>query len=291
MIGFVAPAKGSWRIGELSRRVGVSPSTLRAWESRYGLLKPRRSAGNYRLYGPSDESRVRRLRALMEEGLSVGEAARAALQSGDRPEISSDRIPRLREELLEAFEAYDEAGVHEALDRLLAGTPVDRALREVVLPVLHELGERWSRGSLDVGEEHFGSNLIEDKLRALAAERKPGSGPMVVLACAPGELHSIGLCCMEVGLRSRGARVTYLGRDTPPESIERACRKVKPDLVVLSAVTPGPLRSLEGKLSLPAGTRLAIGGAGASAEIAAELGAELLATDPLSAAERLLAGG
>ena len=67
------------RIGELSRRLGVSDHVLRAWESRYGLLQPVRSAGGFRLYSEADESRVRRMQAHLAHGLSAAEAARAVL--------------------------------------------------------------------------------------------------------------------------------------------------------------------------------------------------------------------
>ena len=40
------------RIGELSRRTGVRAETIRAWERRYGLIEPARSAGGFRLYSP-----------------------------------------------------------------------------------------------------------------------------------------------------------------------------------------------------------------------------------------------
>jgi DNA-binding transcriptional MerR regulator len=66
------------RIGELSRRAGVSPELLRAWERRYGLLRPARSAGGYRLYSADDEARIRRMQAHLSEGLSAAEAARLA---------------------------------------------------------------------------------------------------------------------------------------------------------------------------------------------------------------------
>jgi len=70
------------RIGELSRRLGVSDHVLRAWESRYGLLQPVRSAGGFRLYSEADESRVRRMQGYLAEGLAAAEAARAAPRSG-----------------------------------------------------------------------------------------------------------------------------------------------------------------------------------------------------------------
>src|SRR6185312_12274442 len=68
------------RIGELSRRLGVSVHVLRAWESRYGLLQPTRSTGGFRLYSAADEERIRRMQAHLAEGLSAAEAARTVLR-------------------------------------------------------------------------------------------------------------------------------------------------------------------------------------------------------------------
>ena len=70
------------RIGELSRRVGVSEHLLRAWESRYGLLSPVRSPGGYRLYSAGDEQRVRRMQFHLAQGLRAAEAARATITEG-----------------------------------------------------------------------------------------------------------------------------------------------------------------------------------------------------------------
>lgn len=75
---------GLVRIGELSRRVGISDHTLRAWETRYGLLRPHRSSGGFRLYSADDERRVRRMSHLLGRGLSPAEAARVVL--GERDE-------------------------------------------------------------------------------------------------------------------------------------------------------------------------------------------------------------
>jgi MerR family transcriptional regulator, light-induced transcriptional regulator len=71
------------RIGELARRTGLSPDLLRAWERRYGALQPVRSAGNYRLYTPADESRVRAMAARVAAGVPAAEAARLVLEGGE----------------------------------------------------------------------------------------------------------------------------------------------------------------------------------------------------------------
>src|ERR1051326_51442 len=72
------------RIGELSKRSGVSPELLRAWERRYGLLRPQRSPGGLRLYAPEDLERVRAMQRHLADGLAAAEAA--ALASRARPE-------------------------------------------------------------------------------------------------------------------------------------------------------------------------------------------------------------
>ena len=96
MRGSVPP---TMRIGELAAKVGVSTHVLRAWESRYGLLRPVRSAGGYRLYGHEDERRVREVIALRDQGVSAVEAARrvlAAERAGSSPSRArpSTRPPR-----------------------------------------------------------------------------------------------------------------------------------------------------------------------------------------------------
>src|SRR5215210_1718631 len=74
-----------WRIGELGRRVGLSPDVLRAWERRYGLLQPRRSRSGQRLYSPADEARVRRMLDHMDAGYAPAVAARLALAPAREP--------------------------------------------------------------------------------------------------------------------------------------------------------------------------------------------------------------
>ena len=81
------------RIGELSRRLGVTDHVLRAWESRYGLLQPVRSAGGFRLYSAADEGRIRQMQAYLAEGLSAAEAARTVLREDRNASAAQPRPP------------------------------------------------------------------------------------------------------------------------------------------------------------------------------------------------------
>ena len=281
------------RIGELSRRAGVSGHVLRAWERRYGLLQPVRSEGGFRLYTEADERRVGRMRNHLARGLSAAEAAQATLQDdasgragppGLLPAAASGLAGMLRE----ALDAFDEPTVQAVLDRLLSDLSVTVVMREIVLPYLAELGGRCERGDASIAQEHFASNLIRGRLAGLARGWGDGSGPRAILACPPGEQHDLALMIFGVALNRHGWRIDYLGVDTPIEELTRTAAARLPDLVVLAATQPGMLEPLATELATLAGTApLALAGAGAAAQLAAAVGARRLDTDPVTAAETI----
>ena len=274
---------GLLRIGELSRRVGISPELLRAWEKRYGLLSPSRTAGGLRLYSAEDESRIARMRDLIADGLSAAEAARFVRQVERAP--AQVGATEFRDQLRDALDRFDEAGAQLALDHTLAAVGVDAALQDVVMPYLHELGERWACERATVGQEHFASNVIQGRLRALARGWDQGVGPRAVLACPPGELHELGLICFGLSLRARGWRITYLGADTPTVCIEDVIADPGARITVLAAVTPARFNAARDALTgVAARGRVAIAGAGADASLASSLGAEHLDSGPVQAA-------
>ena len=284
------------RIGELSRRVGVSDHLLRAWESRYGLLRPMRSPGGFRLYSEADESRIRAMQAYLAEGLSAAEAARATLggaTAGAAPvpgAVPPAGMPAPGEyfaALRQALDAFDEPAAQAVLDRALADLSVPAVLRDVVLPYLAGLGERWQRGTASVAVEHFASSVIRGRLAGLARGWGSGHGPQALLACPPGEQHDLALMMFGIMLHHHGWRVGYLGANTPVEELARAAGVSRPDLVVLAAARPQALEPLRAELAdLARRVPLALAGAGATAQFAGAAGARLMAGDPVTEAER-----
>jgi DNA-binding transcriptional MerR regulator len=281
-----AGATGYVRIGELSRRAGVSTDLLRAWERRYGLLHPIRSEGGFRLYSPRDEQRVALMRGHLERGLSAAQAARLILAETERRPDKSPALARGAESLRQALDALDESAAHTALDTLLANLSLETVLGEVVMPYLHELGERWERGEASVADEHFASNLLRGRLLGLARGWDRGLGPRALLACAPGELHDLALIVFGLALRERGWRITYLGPDTPLDSLENAARTLEPAAVVIAVTNPQRLAGTEASLRKVArSVPLWIAGAGASPKVTEKAGARHLDADPLGGAD------
>jgi DNA-binding transcriptional MerR regulator len=272
------------RIGEVAQRTGVEPALLRAWERRYRVLLPRRSEGGFRLYGDEDVERVKRMQQLIAGGVSAAEAARlvdvdAALPAG---------TPLDPAELLEALERLDDVGANAILDRYLAGLSTETVVRDAIVPVLRALGDGWERGDVTVGQEHFASTVLRGRLLALARGWDQGGGPSVVLACAPGEQHDLPLVMLGLALRARGWRVTFLGADTPLESVADAARRVHADAAVVAAVMPGLLDRLSSTLKgIARQRRLVLAGPGTTPALARRVGAGFLDGDPIAAADGL----
>jgi MerR family transcriptional regulator, light-induced transcriptional regulator len=299
------PEPGYLRIGELARRTGISPELLRAWERRYGLPRPARSQGGYRLYTAADEARIRRMQDHLAHGVAAAEAARLAVDAEAAeqdtgipqpavpapPATTAASPPPLQAaagELAEALDRFGEEPAHAVLDRLLAAYRIETVLRDLLIPYLHDLGERWERGEVSVAQEHFAANLLRGRLLGLARGWGQAQGPAAVLACLPGEQHDLGLLSFGITLQRRGWRIVYLGPDTPIASIHQAIGRLAPDLIVLTGTVPDRFAAhAEAIADLARQAPVALGGAGATAELAARAGARLLDSDPVTAAERL----
>ena len=282
------------RIGELSRRTGVGVDTLRAWERRYGLLRPQRSSGGFRLYGTSDQERVRAMKALIDSGVSAAEAARLttsalspAARSGQGEE-GSDHAERLAA----ALDRFDEADANAILDDAIARFTVDAVVSRVLLPVLNAIGTRWESGEVSVAEEHFATALLRGRMLSLGRNWGAGSGPLALLAGPPGERHDLGLIAFGLVLQERGWRIALLGGDTPIETISEPVAKLAPNAVVLAAVTREPLEAVADQIrALASGTPVLIGGEGADDGLAERLGARSLQHDPVAAAAGMPGAG
>lgn len=261
---------------------GIAPATLRAWERRYGVLSPGRSDGGYRLYSERDVATLRWLKAQVDAGVSISRAV-ALLQmrheAGEHPELELPRYARfvtavgeirgkesLINELVEALVAFQEPLAEGVLNEAFALYAVDVVAEEIMTPALVEIGERWHLGEVSVAQEHFATAFLRRRLATLFhAYPQPLAGPLAFTAAAPAEWHDVGILLVSMALRRHGWRVLYLGQNMPAEGLVREARKLKPDLICISAATPEGAAGLEpiyrDVMALPEGRpQLAFGG-------------------------------
>jgi MerR family transcriptional regulator, light-induced transcriptional regulator len=243
-----------YNIKAVSRLTGIPADTLRRWESRYQVISPRRTEGGYRLYSQRDVDTIHWLKGKLDDGLSISRAcemlrhmggapvpaapassARAASRpTGDEPAVES--FEALRESLLDAFRAVDEERAGAALTEALGLYSVEEVCLRILQPALVQVGEGWLEGEIPVATEHFASAFVRNRLSNLFhSSHYNAHGPLVLVACAPGEFHELGPLFLAVFLRRGGFRVVYLGQNVPLESLEGMIESMQPDAVCVSA--------------------------------------------------------
>ncbi len=230
----VSPAsEPAYPIRTVSALTGINPITLRAWERRYGLVKPKRSAGGQRLYSRGDIDAVQRFIALRDRGVAAGPAVAAG-----EPEpvaVAPQRWRAWRLQLAAAIAQFDEARLEELYEDMLALYPIERVTRDALVPLLAELGDRWRNQPGGVAEEHFFAVYLRNKLGARYHHRSTAAtGPKLLVACLPGEQHEIGAFLFALAAHERGHRLVLLGADTPLAELAYAARRAQADAIVIS---------------------------------------------------------
>jgi DNA-binding transcriptional MerR regulator len=220
-------------VAELRRSYpDVTHSSLRFLE-REGLIAPIRTPGGHRLFRPGDVERIRQIKTWQAQRLSLDEIRQrlAALQGLEQSATLADHF--LREALAGDFAAASQLIL--GADDL--GMPLMRLFGDVLRPALQEVGTRWERGGLPVGQEKEVSELARDLISELSrrhADPDP-HGPIVVAACVAGERHELGLRMVIGLLRERGWRVHFLGADVAPRFLVETVLLRGPAVVLLSA--------------------------------------------------------
>ena len=286
-----------YRIRVVADLVGMSEPLLRAWERRYGLVKPRRTPGGYRAYTAQDVELLRRVKQLTEQGVSIAEAARHAPQlrrelargdpSAAPPADSSpsamERTATWAAALVDCALTFDGERAQAVLDEALAALPPLEVFDRVVVPAQVEVGTRWHRGEITTAGEHLVTQVVRARLQSLLVGRRPRGARHVVCASLPGDDHDVGLLGAALRFREAGWRVSYLGPRTPADSLGHLVERRRRDVVALAAQLDRGAEALRRDLAevlaaLPPGTRVVVGGAAARAhpEAVQALGAEVV---------------
>lgn len=242
-----------YTIKEAALRAGVSIPVLRAWERRYGIVRPARTASGYRLYDDPSIERLRAMRRLVDSGWSPSQAARqietegipveSAVSTGTMPPDTDARSGAhdtrdLATEFVAAAAALDERRIEALLDDLFAGGSFERVVDDWLMPALRALGEAWATGAVSVGGEHAASYAV---LRRLSASFEAAGGTSrdrpVLVGLPPGSRHEIGALAFATAARRRGIGVVYLGADVPRDSWIEAARTTKARAIVIAIPT------------------------------------------------------
>jgi methanogenic corrinoid protein MtbC1 len=160
-------------------------------------------------------------------------------------------IATLRDDYLAALLSGDATRARWIADTALEeGVPVRELYLEVLAPALEEIGDRWAAGELTVAHEHYATSVTQGIISVLAPHLRmpPDSGRLAVVACTPGELHSLGAQMVADFLEGEGWEVLSLGAATPGADLAALVDDERPDLVALSTSVAGNVEAAEDTL-------------------------------------------
>jgi DNA-binding transcriptional MerR regulator len=234
-------------------QTGLNPATIRAWERRYGLPRPRRTEGGHRQYSQRDVDTLNWLIARQDEGMSISHAVelwQSLLDKGQDPlpreetqgavvaqvYLTGEQIDELRQAWVSACLAFDRESAEQILARAFALFPPETVCFELLREALVEIGEGWHQGQITVQQEHFTSALSEQRLEMLiAAAPPPTRRERIIVSAAPGEFHIFGPLLLAFLLRRQGWDVIYLGANVPAGDLDVTINQLQPQLVIVSA--------------------------------------------------------
>lgn len=214
---------------------GMNPITLRAWERRYGLITPVRTPSGRRMYTPEHIERVHRIRACLAKGMEISQVARS-LDAGTDEGAPSDEWTQYRARMASAVARFDEDALDEAYDAALSVHRLELVTKNVLLPLLADLGRRWESAEASISEEHFFTTYVRNKIGARFHHRARGrTGPKILAACGPGEQHEIGLLLFALAAHDAGMRPVLLGANSPLGELAAASSRASCQAIVISS--------------------------------------------------------
>ena len=252
-----------------ARLTGLSPELLRAWERRHRVVEPLRTPGGTRRYSAADLERLRLVKAAVDAGHRISQVAR--LEPAELKRVSADAETRPAgrlDAILAALHHFDSGEVQRLLSLQLSALGAARFAREIAVPLVREIGERWANGQMGIAREHLASSVLRSLLgSALQPTATSLLGPRIVFASPTGERHELGLLMAALTAVGAGANALYLGAELPVEDLLGAVEDTDAAALALSLVTVPAAHAARTVSALRGGlaseVHLWLGGAGA----------------------------
>jgi DNA-binding transcriptional MerR regulator/methanogenic corrinoid protein MtbC1 len=244
-----------YTIKEAAARTGVPIPLLRAWERRYRVVAPTRTAAGYRLYDDAALARLRSMRALVADGWQPSAAAAAILAgTAPRPPDGGDEQTQAPAEapagasagaldrtgaFLAAAEDLDAPALERALDEMFASGSFEVVADRDLLPALVAIGDAWADGRITVAGEHAASEAVHRRLAAAfqAAGRPRAGRDTVLVGLPPGSRHELGALTFAVAARRAGLPILYLGADLPVTDWAATAKRTRARAAVVATPT------------------------------------------------------
>jgi MerR family transcriptional regulator, light-induced transcriptional regulator len=236
-----------YTIAELEKLTGIRTGTIRIWERRYRIIKPHRTDTNRRWYDDDDLIRIINISILHRHGFKISKiaamtGAEISRQVALLTTETTDTDTQL-DALVVAMTDFNEKAINENLMRSIITRGFEETFEKIVFPFLRRVGVMWQTGTIDIGAEHFMTNIFRKRLIVATDSLPPPDGPdrkKVLLYLPESELHEMGLLFFAFIVRKEGHETLYLGQSTPFNAMADVVARWHPDIIVTGSLTGLP---------------------------------------------------
>ena len=229
-----------YSISDIEGLIGIKAHTIRAWESRYNLVPPKRTPTNIRFYDENDLKLLLNIVTLNGKGYKISRIAKmsreqiASLVTQFQADWNNDAVQVLH--LSDATLKYDEVAFAEILAGCIKEMGLTKTMDLVLFPFMKKVGMLWQTGAIDPSHEHFASNLIRDRIiveidKVVKPEKKDAKRFLLFLPEA--EMHETGLLFARYLLKKCGMDTLYLGQEIPYADVKKVIAGYQPDYVFI----------------------------------------------------------
>jgi DNA-binding transcriptional MerR regulator len=212
-----------YSIKDIAAKTGVNPITLRAWERRYGLFKPKRNDRKQRVFTEDDLIRIREILSWLDKGMPISKV-KTCLQhkkSVVHPFDSPDE--ELYQHIaIEAVSEFDPSKLEKGIDELFSLYPLSVIAEWVYPRVVSVLNERWKNVETASAESHFFDFHVRNKLATYFTSPHQAKNNKTLLVGSIGKVYNeIELLFLAAALAFYGFDIILLGCDIPLEQFEK----------------------------------------------------------------------
>ncbi|MEQ8551669.1 MAG: MerR family transcriptional regulator [Cyclobacteriaceae bacterium] len=238
----------TFSIRDLEHLSGIKAHTIRIWEQRYELIKPKRTTTNIRYYDETDLKHILNVALLKEHGFKISRISQMTDQEMQREVMHLTerdlKYPEQIHALTIAMVDMDEKRFEKIISTCILKLGFESCMLNVIYPFLSKIGVLWQTGAINPAQEHFISNLVRQKLIVAIDgqyHKQDSDSKKFVLFLPDGEMHEIGLLFADYVIKSRKGMTFYLGQSLPLKDLRRIINIQKPDyLFTIITTTPGP---------------------------------------------------
>ena len=219
--------KQNFSIKDLEYLSGIKAHTIRMWEKRYGVLKPKRTDTNIRTYSVNGLQKILNIAFLNENGYKISRISNMndeeLSQLVRKITTSKSNVDRAVQSMKVSMMNFDQPLFLKTYDGLLTNKTFRDIYNDVFIPLLEQIGYLWQAGTITPAHEQFISSLIKQKLfiniEKLQKIQPLNEDKVFVLFLPEEEIHDIGLYYANYELLSHGYKVIFLGQSLPMEDL------------------------------------------------------------------------